>query len=97
MLYGAALNQACTYASFDHLGIAQYLTRLGLALGDVDALKAGKASWEKDAEWQPLRQFVEETLVTRDVMDIVRGPELCFGWFAIPIGIQRSRGWCLGC
>jgi len=68
--YGAALNQACTYASFDHLGIAQYLTRLGLALGDVDALKAGKASWEKDAEWQPLRQFVEETLVTRDVMEL---------------------------
>jgi phenol hydroxylase P1 protein len=68
--YGTALNQACTFASFDHLGIAQYLTRVGLAIGDVEDLKAGKASWEKDANWQPLRQYVEKTLVTRDVMEL---------------------------
>jgi phenol/toluene 2-monooxygenase (NADH) P1/A1 len=68
--YGTALNQACTFASFDHLGIAQYLTRVGLAIGDVEDLKTGKADWEKDANWQPLRQYVEKTLVTRDVMEL---------------------------
>jgi len=68
--YGTALNQACTFASFDHLGIAQYLTRVGLALGDVEDLKAGKTAWEKDANWQPLRQYVEKMLVTRDVMEL---------------------------
>jgi phenol/toluene 2-monooxygenase (NADH) P1/A1 len=68
--YGAALNQACTFASFDHLGIAQYLTRIGLTLGEVEDLQAGKEAWEKGAAWQPLRKYVEDTLVVRDVMEL---------------------------
>lgn len=68
--YGTALNQACTFASFDHLGIAQYLTRVGLVLGDVDSLKIGKIDWEQSPDWQVLRKYVEETLIIRDVMEL---------------------------
>jgi phenol hydroxylase P1 protein len=68
--YGAALNQACTFASFDHLGIAQYLTRVGLTLGEVGDLQAGKDAWENSENWQPLRRYVEDTFVVRDVMEL---------------------------
>ncbi|MFX9939175.1 phenol hydroxylase, partial [Acinetobacter baumannii] len=30
--YGTVLTQACIYAAMDHLGIAQYISRIGLAL-----------------------------------------------------------------
>jgi phenol hydroxylase P1 protein len=68
--YGTALNQACTFSSFDQLGIAQYLTRIGLVLGDVDSLKSGKIDWEESPDWQVLRKYVEETLIVRDVMEL---------------------------
>jgi phenol hydroxylase P1 protein len=47
----------------DQLGIAQYLTRLGLLLGDVGALDAGKSRLARCAAWQGLRRYVEDTLV----------------------------------
>ena len=43
--YGTAITQPCLYAGMDQLGIAQYLTRLGLLMGQQGDLEAAKHAW----------------------------------------------------
>ncbi len=68
--YGTAITQPCLYAGMDQLGIAQYLTRLGLLLGTPGDLEAGKHAWLEAPAWQPLRRLVEDTWVTRDWFEL---------------------------
>lgn len=68
--YGTTFTQPCIYHAMDNLGIAQYLSRIGLLLGDVEALDAGKQAWLNDAAWQPLRRYVEDCLVVRDPFEL---------------------------
>ena len=68
--YGTALTAATTFHSMDHLGIAQYLTRLGLAVDEPGILDAGKNDWLNDPRWQVLRRLVEDTLVIQDPMEM---------------------------
>ena len=68
--YGIAITQAACYASMDQLGIAQYLTRLGLLLGNPGELEAGKQAWLEAPAWQPLRRLVEDTWVMKDWFEL---------------------------
>jgi phenol hydroxylase P1 protein len=64
--YGIAISQAACFASMDQLGVAQYLTRLGMAFNDIDALGAAKEAWLQGTAWQELRHFVEDLMVEKD-------------------------------
>lgn len=66
--YGTRVTSAAIFAAGDRLGMAQLLTRIGLVLEDGDdaALARSKQTWTDAAEWQPLRQAVEDTLVVMD-------------------------------
>lgn len=68
--YGTVITQACLYHAMDHLGVAQYLTRIGLVLDGPDALDAAKEAWMSGAAWQPMRQHVENLLVLQDWFEI---------------------------
>jgi len=68
--YGTAITQPCLYAGMDQLGIAQYLTRLGLLLGGPDDLEAGKRAWLEAPAWQPLRRLVEDSWVLKDWFEL---------------------------
>jgi phenol/toluene 2-monooxygenase (NADH) P1/A1 len=68
--YGTAFTAPATFHSMDHLGVAQYLTRLGLALDDPHVLDEGKRQWVSDPRWQVLRRFVEDTLVVKDPFEL---------------------------
>lgn len=68
--YGTAFTQPCIYAAMDHLGIAQYLTRVGLLLGDVPDLDVAKAAWLEDSAWQGLRRYVEDCFVMTDPVEL---------------------------
>lgn len=68
--YGAALTSPAMMHAMDHLGIAQYLTRISLALGDTEGLDAGKQAWLHEPQWQPLRKLVEDMLVIQDPMEL---------------------------
>lgn len=68
--FGTAITQPCMYQAMDQLGIAQYLSRLGMLLGDADDLDAGKQAWLNDAKWQELRRYVEDTLVVKDWFEL---------------------------
>lgn len=66
--YGGPITSACAMHMMDQLGVAQYLSRIGLVLGDntPDVLDAAKDAWMHAAMWQPMRQLTEDTLVLGD-------------------------------
>lgn len=68
--HGTAITQPCLYAGMDQLGIAQYLTRLGLLLGGQGELEAGKQAWLEAPAWQPLRRLVEDSWVVKDWFEL---------------------------
>jgi len=68
--YGTAINAACMYAAMDRLGIAQSISRIGLAVGGEEALDAAKQAWLTDAAWQPLRRYVEDSFVVKDWFEL---------------------------
>ncbi|MFW9609892.1 MAG: aromatic/alkene monooxygenase hydroxylase subunit beta [Aquaspirillum sp.] len=69
--YGTAITQAAMFHAMDRLGIAQYLTRIGLTLSGPDALDTAKAAWLEQAEWQELRRYVEDTFVLDDWFELL--------------------------
>ncbi|NTV11795.1 MAG: phenol hydroxylase [Zoogloea sp.] len=68
--YGTGFTQPALYHSMDQLGIAQYLSRIGLLLGDMEALDAGKDAWLNAGIWQGLRRYVEDTFVLKDPFEL---------------------------
>ncbi len=68
--YGTAIEAACMYAAMDRLGIAQQISRIGLAVGGETALDAAKATWLSHLAWQPLRKYVEDSFVIRDWFEL---------------------------
>ena len=68
--FGTAFTQPCIYQAMDDLGIAQFLSRIGLLLGGQAALAAGKRAWQDGAAWQPLRRLVEDTMALRDPFEV---------------------------
>ena len=68
--YGTGFSQPHIYHSMDQLGIAQYITRVGLLLGSVDVLDEAKRAWMEDDTWQGLRRFVEDTMVLKDPFEL---------------------------
>jgi phenol/toluene 2-monooxygenase (NADH) P1/A1 len=68
--YGTAITQPCLYQGMDQLGIAQYITRLGLALGQQGDLEAAKHAWLEAPAWQELRRYVEDSFVVKDWFEL---------------------------
>jgi phenol/toluene 2-monooxygenase (NADH) P1/A1 len=68
--YGAAFTSPATFCAMDHLGMAQYLTRLGLVLGETEALDEGKAAWLDAPQWQGLRKYIEDCFVVEDWFEL---------------------------
>ena len=83
--YGTALTAATTFHAMDHLGIAQYLTRLGLAVNEPAVLESGKNDWLQDPRWQVLRRFVEDTLVLQDPMEMFVAQNLALDGALYPL------------
>lgn len=69
--YGTALTAPAIMHAMDHLGAAQYITRLGLAAGDgTDLLDEGKQAWLEHEAWQPLRKALEDSFVIQDPIQL---------------------------
>ncbi len=69
---GTAITQALLFAGMDRLGIAQYVSRIGLILdgNSGDALSEARAYWMNDPLWQGVRCYIEATLVTEDWFEV---------------------------
>ena len=90
--YGTAITAALpSIQAMDQLGIAQYLTRLGLLLDEPAALDAAKTAWLEAPMWQALRHYVEDMLVAAGLVRAVRRPEPGAGRPALSAGVRAHR------
>ncbi len=87
--YGTTFTQPCMYHATDHLGIAQYLSRLGLLLGDTEALDKGKAAWMEGEAWQPMRRYLEDCLVVRDPFELFVAQNAALDGLLYPLIYER--------
>jgi phenol hydroxylase P1 protein len=83
--YGTAFTAPAMFHAMDNLGVAQYLTRLGLVLDEPSVLDAGKAAWLDDAHWQVLRRCVEDTLVVQDPFELFVAQNLALDGLLYPL------------
>lgn len=76
--YGTAITQALIYNAMDRLGIAQYLSRIGLILdGNTGtSLTEAKQSWMDNSDWQGVRALCEETTIVKDWFEVVLAQDL---------------------
>ncbi len=76
--YGTTLTQACLYAAIDRLGMAQYLSRIGLLLdgNSGSSLAEAKQAWMDDPAWQGVRALCEEMLVQKDWAELFTAQNL---------------------
>lgn len=89
--FGTAITQATSFNAIDRLGIAQYLTRLGLVLdGNTGiVLDQAKRDWLEAGHWQPLRKLAEETLVTKDWFELFVAQNVVLDGVLYPLIYQR--------
>ncbi len=87
--YGIAISQAACYASMDQLGAAQYLTRLAIAFGDIEALAEAKQSWLDAPEWQDLRRYVEDLMVEKDWFQVLVAQDFALEGLLYPLVFER--------
>lgn len=83
--YGTAFTAPAMLHAMDQLGVAQYLTRLGMALGEPGALEAGRNAWLQDPRWQVLRRLVEDTLVLQDPFELFVAQNLSIDGLLYPL------------
>lgn len=70
--YGTAITQATMFHGMDRLGLAQYLSRIGLLLdgNSGESLAHAKSLWMDHAAWQPLRRLMERMMVVHDWFEL---------------------------
>lgn len=70
--YGTAIKQATMFHGMDRLGLAQYLSRVGLLLDGygAESLALAKTLWMAPPAWQSLRRLVERMMVARDWFEL---------------------------
>lgn len=89
--YGAAITQMTAFAGMDRLGIAQYISRIGLILdgNSGESLAAGKEAWINNPLWQPLRRLVEDLLVVEDWFELFVAQNLVLDGLLYPMVYER--------
>ncbi|PUA20358.1 aromatic/alkene monooxygenase hydroxylase subunit beta [Glaciimonas sp. PCH181] len=87
--YGTAITQPCTFHAMDQLGIAQYLTRIGLLIADADALDVAKQAWMLNANWQGLRRYTENLLVKKDWFELFVAQNFVLDGLLYPLVYQK--------
>lgn len=85
--FGTAITQPCIFAAMDRLGIAQYLSRLGLQLdgNQGKSLAAGKQAWLELPAWQGVRRMMENLFVTKDWFELFLAQNLVFDGLIFPL------------
>lgn len=87
--YGIAVSQAACYASMDQLGVAQYLSRLGMSFNSLDMLDDAKKAWLEEPQWQELRRYVEDLMVEKDWFELLIAQDFVLEGLLYPLVFER--------
>ena len=83
--YGTAITAPCMFQAMDQLGVAQYLSRIGLLLGSPASLDTAKDAWMDAPVWQGLRRYVEDTFVMKDWFELFVAQNLVLDGLLFPL------------
>lgn len=89
--YGAAITQATQFATMDRLGLAQYVSRIGLLLdgNQGHSLAKAKEDWLNAPVWQGLRRQLENLFVTKDWFEVFVAQNLVFDGLIYPLVYRK--------
>ena len=75
---GTALTQGLLYNGMDRLGIAQYLSRIGLIVdgNSGESLVQAKQVWMEESIWQGVRKYCETMMVTEDWFEVMLAQDI---------------------
>ncbi len=82
---GTGITQPSLYYAMDQLGIAQFITRIGLTFGDPRELEVARDAWMNAQAWQPLRRLVEDLFVEKDWFEVLVAQDLVLDGLLYPI------------
>lgn len=93
--YGTILTQACLYNGMDRLGIAQYLSRIGLIFdGNTgESLTEAKQFWLQDPIWQGLREYVERLTIVEDWFEVLIAQNVVLDSLLYQVFYQQFDAW----
>lgn len=93
--YGTTITQACLYGGMDRLGMAQYLSRIGLLIdgNSSESLKQAKAYWMTHSAWQPLRALCEKLLIQKDWVELFIAQTLVLDSVMTVVQYQQFDTW----
>ena len=85
--YGAPVTSGASMHMMDQLGIAQYITRIGLVVNDnqPSVLDDAKKLWMEHEMWQPMRKMVEDMMVTKDWFELFVAQNLVLDGLLFPL------------
>jgi len=89
--FGVAITQATMFHSMDRLGLAQYLSRIGLSIdgNSGDSLAEGKRLWLEDPAWQGIRRLIENMMVCEDWFELFVAQNLVLDGLLQPLVFQH--------
>ncbi|MCD8512275.1 MAG: aromatic/alkene monooxygenase hydroxylase subunit beta [Nitrincola sp.] len=92
--YGTAITQALLYNAMDRLGIAQYLSRIGLMLdGNTgQSLIESKQHWMENPAWQGIRALCEEMTTVEDWFEVVLAQNLVMDTLVFNLFYEQLDG-----
>lgn len=93
--YGTAITQACLFNGMDRLGIAQYLSRIGLILdgNSGDALAQAKQQWLEEDVWQGMRALAENTTVVEDWFEVLVAQDVVLDTLVFDLVYRQFDEW----
>ncbi len=93
--FGTIITQACTFAAMDRLGMAQYLSRIGLLIdgNSSESLQQAKEYWMNDQAWQGIRALCEHTLIIKDWFELLIAQSLVIDTFVNVVHYQHLDSW----
>ncbi len=86
--FGAGITQPALLYAMDQLGIAQFITRAALLMGEPSDLDTAKADWMESPAWQPLRRLVEDLFVEKDWFELFVAQDLVVDGLLYPLIYQ---------
>lgn len=89
--YGSNFSSIAMFNAMDRLGMAQYVTRIGLLLegNEETALDAAKLAWMEAPEWQALRHAIEDMFVLDDWFELMVAQNLVLDGLVFPLLYDR--------
>lgn len=89
--YGSNFSSLAMFNAMDRLGMAQYITRIGLLIdkNEETSIDVAKMAWMEASEWQELRHAIEDMFVLDDWFELMVAQNFVLDGLIFPLLYNR--------